>query len=327
MLSTRLDTLLASGTFALPESGQIAVIGPSAGTDLSMLPVDRVKVVQRFFPDHASFAAHGFATAVTLEGRYALSILSLPRAKADARAMVAAARAATDGPLLIDGQKTDGVDSMLKALKARATVVEVLSKAHGKLCVIEGGAFDDWQARAQQVDGFITHPGVFSADGIDPGSAALIAALPKSLSGHVVDFGAGWGVLSKAALERGATSVDLVEADHLALEAARQNLPDPRARFHWADARTFAPETPPKHILCNPPFHTSRSADPSLGQAFIRQARKILSRHGTLWLVANRHLPYERTLEEAFASLQTVDDTAGYKIIRAERPRPLRTGK
>ncbi len=327
MLSTRLDILLSSGSFDLPGDGRIAVIGPVAGTDISMLPKDRVTVVQRFYPDHMWFEDAGFDTAVSLTGSYALSIVCLPRAKADGKAMMAAARAATTGPILVDGQKTDGIDSILKDLKKRATVVEVLSKAHGKLCVIEGGSFDDWVAQATHANGFVTHPGVFSADGIDPGSAALIDALPRTLSGHVVDLGAGWGVLAKAALDRGATSVDLVEADHLALDAARQNLSDPRAQFHWADARTFKPETPPKHILCNPPFHTSRSADPALGQAFIKNARAILSRHGTLWLVANRHLPYERTLEEAFASLETVDQTAGYKIIRAERPRPLRTGK
>lgn len=327
MLSTRLDILLASDSFALPETGRIAVVGPNAGTDLGMLPKDRVTVVQRFFPDHQAFAQAGFQTEVSLTGPYGMAIVALPRAKADGKALIAAARTATDGLILVDGQKTDGIDSVLKDLKTRATVREVLSKAHGKICVIEGGNFDDWKARPSEVEGFVTHPGVFSADGIDPGSAALIAALPDAISGHVVDLGAGWGVLAKAALDRGATSVDLVEADHLALDAARQNIDDPGARFHWADARTFTPETPAKHILCNPPFHTSRNADPSLGQAFIKNARAILSRHGTLWLVANRHLPYERTLEEAFASLETVDQIAGYKIIRAERPRPLRTGK
>ena len=327
MLSTRLATLLGSGSVALPDDGRIGVIGPPAGTDLSMLPKDRVTVVQRLYPDHRAFAEAGYTTTVTPEGPFSLAIIALPRAKAEARARIAAVRDVTTGPLLIDGQKTDGIDSLLKELKARGDVTEVLSKAHGKLCVVEDGNFEDWHAEPGEADGFVTHPGVFSADGIDPGSAALISALPQTLSGHVVDLGAGWGVLAKAALERGAASVDLVEADHLALEAARANIADPRARFHWADARTFRPETPPKHVLCNPPFHTARAADPSIGQAFIRNARAILPRHGTLWLVANRHLPYEQTLKEAFASLETVDQTAGYKIIRAERPRPLRTGK
>lgn len=327
MLSTRLQALLDSGAVILPDTATIAVIGPSAGTDLSMLPKAKIEIVQRHYPDHRAFATQGYGTSLGIEGSFGMSIICLPRAKAEGRAMIAAARKATRGFILIDGQKTDGIDSLLKELRKRATVAEVLSKAHGKICVVEGGDFDDWQAIPGDVQGFVTGPGVFSADRIDPGSSALIAALPKSLSGHVVDLGAGWGVLALAALERGASTVDLVEADFIALQAARQNVTHAGATFHWDDARTFRPETPPKHILCNPPFHTSRAADPALGQAFIKNAGAILSRQGALWLVANRHLPYERTLEEAFASLETVDQTAGYKIIRAERPRPLPKGK
>ncbi|MEM6385067.1 MAG: methyltransferase [Pseudomonadota bacterium] len=327
MLSTRLTLLLADGSFEVAGDGTAAVVGPPVGTDLSILPKNRVEVVQRYFPDHKAFADAGFATKVAPEGPYSLSILALPRAKHAARSLIATLRPLTSGHLIVDGQKTDGIDSLVKDLRKHADVTEVISKAHGKLCVIEGGDFTDWVEAEMEVDGFKTGPGVFSADRIDPGSAALIAALPKALTGHVVDLGAGWGVLAHAALERGATSIDLVEADHVAIEAARQNIRKPNARFHWADARTFLPETPPKHIVCNPPFHAARAADPTLGQAFIKNARSILTRNGTLWLVANRHLPYERTLDEAFASVTTLVDTAGYKVIRAERPRPSPKGR
>ena len=51
----------------------------------------------------------------------------------------------------------------------------------------------------------------------------------------------------------------------------------------------------------NPPFHTSRAADPALGQGFINpQLARNLTRNGNLWMVANRHLPYEVTLNETF---------------------------
>ena len=43
--------------------------------------------------------------------------------------------------------------------------------------------------------------GIFSADHIDPGSALLAEHLPKNLRGRVADLGAGWGFLSRAALE------------------------------------------------------------------------------------------------------------------------------
>ena len=328
MLGTRLALAFENNLLVLPSEGRIAVIGARAGDDLSALPKDRVEVVQRHYPDHKAFADAGYTCAVVPTGPYALAVVALPRSKAEARGIIAEARAVTTGSLVVDGQKTDGVDSILKELKKRAEVGEVLSKAHGKLFAVTGGDFSDWiAAPTALIDGrFHTLPGVFSADGVDPGSAALIEALPAQFSGHVVDLGAGWGLLADAVLARGAASVDLVEADHAALEAAKLNITDPRAKFHWADARTFKPETPPAHVVCNPPFHTLRAADPSLGRAFITAAGAMLPRHGVLWLVANRHLPYERTLEETFRDVQTLGQTAQYKLYRASRPRALRKG-
>ena len=325
MLSTRLSLALENGVFELPAEGRIAVIGARAGDDLSMLPKARVTVVSRFYPDYRVFEARGFAVDVIASGDpFAASIIALPRARRAAQELIATASLATKGPLIIDGQKTDGVASILKAMKARADVGEVISKAHGKLFVATGGDFTDWLCEPQKVDGFTTAPGVFSADGIDPGSAALAAALPKAMKGHVIDLGAGWGYLSDAVLKReGVNSIDLVEADIVALNAAKQNITDARATFRWDDATSFV-GTPADHILMNPPFHTDRTANPDLGRAFIRNAAKLLRPKGTLWLVANRHLPYESTLEESFHTVQLLDQSASYKIYSATRPKTPR---
>ena len=76
---------------------------------------------------------------------------------------------------------------------------------------------------------------------------------------------------------------------------------DSRAHFHWADAVAWTADEPIDTVVMNPPFHTSRSADPALGQGFITSAARNLTRNGNLWMVANRHLPYEATLSEMFA--------------------------
>lgn len=329
MLSDRLGLALETGALSLPVSGRIAVIGARAGDDLSDLPKDRVEVVTRHFPDHRTFSEAGFTVATGITGPYSAAIVSLPRAKAEARAMIHDARRATDGVIAVDGQKTDGVDSILKDVRKRATVGEVLSKAHGKLFAFNDGDFGDWEsAPLPPVEGgFHTAPGVFSADHVDPGSAVLAGALPPVLKGHVVDLGAGWGYLSDAVLQRkGVTAIDLVESDHAAVEAACRNIIDPRARFHWADARTFRPERPADHVVSNPPFHESRAPDPELGRSFIRSAAAMLASHGQLWLVANRHLPYEDTLKNAFRDVQTLGQTASFKLYSASRPRSSRKG-
>ncbi|NNE88582.1 MAG: class I SAM-dependent methyltransferase [Silicimonas sp.] len=324
MLSDRLTLALDTGTIALPGEGRIAVAGATARDDLSMLPRERITVISHFYPDYQAFKTAGYNVNIAFEGPFVATIIALPRAKKAAQEMVAKAARATDGPLIIDGQKTSGVASMLKALKARALVGEVLSKAHGKIFAVTGGDFSDWLHDETHIDGFVTAPGVFSADGIDPGSAALASALPKVLKGRVIDLGAGWGYLSHAVLQReGVTHVDLVEADAVALDLARKNITDSRATFLWDDATTYVGEAA-DHIVTNPPFHTDRTANPDLGRAFIRHAAKLLKPKGTLWLVANRHLPYESTLEERFQTVQLLNQSASYKIYTATRPKSPR---
>jgi 16S rRNA (guanine1207-N2)-methyltransferase len=150
---------------------------------------------------------------------------------------------------------------------------------------------------------------------------ALAKALPARLGPRVADLGAGWGFLSRAILEReGVAELHLVEADHAALECAQRNITDPRARFHWADATAFKPDAAVDTVVTNPPFHVSRAADPSLGRAFIEAARRILTPRGELWLVANRHLPYEKALRDAFREVTETGEDPSFKVFHASHP-------
>ena len=334
MGAPRLTLALEGGGLDLPAEGRIAVLGPRAGMDLSALERARLDVIQRFRPDHDAFAAAGWTTRPDAPseaaGVYDAAIVVLPRARAEARDAVARAEAlvARGGPVVVDGQKTDGADALLRALRARVPVAGPINKAHGKLFwFAAAGALSDWRAppRRQVEGGFVTAPGVFSADGPDPGSVLLAAALPARMPAHLADLGTGWGYLAHAALRReGVETIDLVEADHLALACARENIRDPRARFHWADATRWRPEAPLGGVIMNPPFHGGRAADPSIGRAFIAAAAACLAPAGRLWLVANRHLPYEAPLSERFAETAETGGDARYKILEAARPRRSR---
>ncbi len=137
-------------------------------------------------------------------------------------------------------------------------------------------AFEDW-ARASRVtaDGFVTLPGVFSADGPDRGSALLAAALPAKLPGRIVDLGAGWGYLARAILAREGVQAARPGRGRgrRAGLCARATSPI-RAR---ASTGPMRPRFAARRACwmpwsCNPPFHIGRAADPALGAAFIRAA-------------------------------------------------------
>lgn len=321
MTGTRLQLAFPDGH----PGGDVLVLGAGGGDDLSPLDPTRTRIEQGMFPDHHRLSTRGFDVAPRIDGHFGTAVVILPRAKPAARARIAAAveRLTPGGALWIDGQKTDGVDSILKELRALCDVDEVHSKAHGKIfrVTLPEGEWvpDGWAARPAEVaPGFVTRPGVFSADGIDPGSALLARHLPERLPTRLVDMGAGWGWLAAQALTHpGVEVIHLVEADHAALQSARDNISDTRARFHWADARDFSLPEPVNGVIMNPPFHLGRDADPKLGAAFIAAAAGLLTGAGRLWMVANRHLPYETVLRGHFAQVAEIGGDNRFKLFEA----------
>ena len=307
--------------FALPD-GPIAILRPGASYDVAALPRDAVRIVQGFFPDHAAWRDAGYNVATDMLP-VGTAIVVVPRSKAQARAMVAEACAKAEF-VIVDGQKTDGVDSLFKDCRKRLGDLPSITKAHGRIFWFAAtDVFADWAAGepARGDHGYFTTAGVFSDGAVDAGSALLVAALPPKLPARMADLGAGWGYLAAPVLAReGVRSLDLIEAEHLSLDCARLNVTDPRVSFHWADATRFAPETPYDGIVMNPPFHAGRSADPSLGQAFIRAAARMLTPQGKLWMVANRHLPYESAMTENFRNVDIIGGNGAFKVFHANRP-------
>lgn len=328
MPRSRLDTALDEG-LALPD-GDVAVLMPPALMDLAGLDPARVVVGHTFRPDFDAWAGAGFRVAEGTGVAAPAALVCVPRSKALARHLIHQASLGA-GLIVVDGQRDEGVDSLWKEVRARVSDVRGLTQGHGRLFWFESPgpqAFADWAIPGPRPgpEGLMAQPGVFSADGVDPASAALATALPERLLGRMADFGAGVGVLSLAVLARaGVASVDLIEAEARALDCARLNVTDPRARFHWADATqgTFGPFD---GVVMNPPFHASRASDPGLGRAFIAAAARALTPQGSLWMVANRHLPYEAALAEAFREVETLGGEGGFKLVRASHPKGVAKG-
>jgi 16S rRNA (guanine1207-N2)-methyltransferase len=231
------------------------------------------------------------------------------------------------GRLTALAPKDKGGSRLGKELAAFGCAVDEMGQKHQRICrtvrpalvadleeAIEAG-----RPRLSETLGLWTQPGVFSWDRPDPGSLLLIQTLPP-LSGRGADLGAGLGLLSRAVLvSPGVTELALVELDGRAFECAKRNVVDPRAAFHWQDARTGPELAGVDFVVMNPPFHDGGAEDRSLGQAFIRRAHGALRRGGALWLVANRHLPYEGVLGELFAGVSLRAQGGGFKVFEARK--------
>jgi len=134
------------------------VFRPAIGVDLSEF--SEVQVIQGFKPAFDYFA-NRFDTRLQPSGDFQVALVCITRSKEETRGLIA--QAAALAPLvLVDGQKTDGIESHLKEIKKRTDVSVVVSKAHGKLFAFTGGDFEDWQTKPGHVDGFHTQPGVLA---------------------------------------------------------------------------------------------------------------------------------------------------------------------
>ena len=319
---SRLHTALEDGLLSLPV-GPVHVMRPTLDYDLAALGDRTITFDHTFFPLVEGFRNAGYEYAQLEESGATTAIVVVPRDKELARDMIARAAEASS-LIVVDGQKTDGVESLFKSARKALGPLTSITKAHGRLFwMTAGDEFIGWRADAPstRAHGFVTAVGVFSADRIDPGSELLANALPKKLPSHIADLGAGWGFLSSAILERdGVASLDLIEADRLALDCAEQNITDVRARFIWADATDHIAERKYDGIVMNPPFHAGRASDAGLGRDFIDAAARLLTPSGQLWMVANRHLPYEARLRERFRKIEELPGSGAFKLFHASRP-------
>ena len=90
-------------------------------------------------------------------------------------------------------------------------------------------------------------------------------------------------------------------------------------RSHWLDLTVEAGPAIYDAIVCNPPFHAGRAAEPALGQGIIAAAARALRPGGRFYLVANRGLPYEPQLKANFATFETLADNNKFRVSRATR--------
>ena len=312
-----------------------------------------------FKPDADALARAGFAVrpeavdgtgdAAVEDAPAPLVLLLPPRQRDEARALFAEALArAAPGACVVAAVANDAGAKSAEADFARiAGQVSTRSKHKCRVFWAAAGQPGADPALAAQWRGLdaprpvaggrcLSRPGVFAWDRIDPASALLARHLPADLAGRAADLGAGYGYLSAELLERcpGIAALDAFEADARALALARHNLAGHAQRvrlgFHWHDVVAGIPAGYDV-LVSNPPFHVPDGRErPDVGRAFIAAAARALRPGGRLWLVANRHLPYEEALGAGFGEARLVAQEDGFKVVEAVKatgarpPRPAR---
>src|SRR5699024_2233822 len=149
-------------------------------------------------------------------GRHRLVLVLPPRQRDEARALLADAVARVEGEaglVIASVPNAEGARAIEADLARIAGPVGTLAKHKCRVFWARPNAGGGDPALAAQwraldaprpiLDGrFVSRPGVFAWDRVDPASALLAEQLPDGLAGRAADLGAGWGFLSDALLQR-----------------------------------------------------------------------------------------------------------------------------
>ncbi len=335
-----LDSLLlplTSGAITTPIKSRTLFLRARPGAGLRCFRPEQLVCEQSFKPEADRLRSAGFTQDAASGEHFGLVLVLPPRSRDEARILFAQAlqRVRSDGAVVACAANNQGARSLSDDLESLAGPLSSLSKHKCRVfwtttphSSLNANLMAEWlglDAPYPLTDSsMLTRAGVFSAGTIDTASQLLIDVLPRDLKGRAADLGAGCGYLSQALIRRnpGIISVNLYEAEQRALDVARINLAPYTGSinigFHWHDVCTGLPA---HHdvIVMNPPFHQGRADTPDLGRAFIVAAARALVPGGQLWLVANRHLPYESVLAEHFAQVTRVCEQDGFKVIAAYR--------
>ncbi|MGN0803060.1 MAG: class I SAM-dependent methyltransferase [Candidatus Faecivicinus sp.] len=164
---------------------------------------------------------------------------------------------------------------------------------------------------------FDTDAGVFSRDGLDTGSRALLEALPE-LRGRVLDLGCGWGAVG-VTLKKHFPQIDLTMTDvnQRAVDLARRNLAlnGVSAQTVQGDGFENVPGTF-DFVVTNPPIRAGKQAI----YRMFADARDRLNPGGSLFIVIRKQQGAPSALKylrELFADAQVIARDAGFWVIQS----------
>jgi 16S rRNA (guanine1207-N2)-methyltransferase len=177
---------------------------------------------------------------------------------------------------------------------------------------------------------WVTKPGVFSADTLDPASLLLLQTIVLPKKGRILDLGCGAGVLGLwCAKKMPGIQVTMTDTDTASVACAQRGIELNEltnaqvVHGHRTEAVTARRNDV---IVTNPPVHTRGRPDNKLVDMFVRDAAKAVGRKGRLWLVTAPTVPVMTTMRELYTEVSVNSESGSFRVYDAIR-RPRRQGE
>ncbi len=229
--------------------------------------------------------------------------------------------------LYIVGANDSGIRALLKkSIQGFAALHKYASGSHCQLIKTELIEAQPFTTEAVQrsvsldIQGQVHHvsflPGVFGENRLDSGTALLLEHMPANVTGTVLDFGCGSGVISawlcanrtiKQLLATDLSTLAVTAATHTL--AACETIHEVRLSdgFHQINERF-------DWVITNPPFHQGKNTDYRITTAFIQSLKQHLLPGGRVVMVANNFLPWPSLLQSEFKHVETIANNNRYTV-------------
>lgn len=171
-------------------------------------------------------------------------------------------------------------------------------------------------------DQYQQYLGVFSANHIDYATQFLLEKLElRDDEKSFLDIGCGNGVIGKYLLsKKDWEKAVLMDDSILATSSAALNLSayDTAEIISQYSLDQFS-DNQFDLVITNPPFHFEYEVDPSIAIHLMEDTHRILSAHGRLIIVANRHLNYKSQLSKWYNEVSILAENDKFVIYEARK--------
>lgn len=283
---------------------------------------------RKLFP----FAEAKFTAHYETQLQHDLVIMTFPKSKKELSFTLAmiAPTLTTDARVLIIGENKSGIKSLEKIVKEQTHYITKIDAARHcilyELSLNHQSAFDreKWFTTYSFTHNDIACniaalPGVFSQAKLDKGTQVLFDAMPNDISGKVLDFGTGAGVIATLIGKRFPDcKLHLADVSALALASAEKTL-----ALNQLNGVVFATDSMSNikdlydTVITNPPFHQGVKTHYEATESFLKNIASFVVQRGKLLVVANSFLNYKPLMDNKFAHISTLANKSGFTVYHA----------
>ncbi len=261
---------------------------------------------------------------------YNVAIINAPKGREVGRRLIRSAIRAlrVGGRLYIGGANRGGVKSLIddagefigsmNVIKIKAAHRVAVGVYDNPIDLGDDPAFTEHTVTMRDREWhFVSCPGVFAWDRLDDGSRALIETLRLKSTDAVLDLGCGSGLIGLVAAAL-ADRVVSVDASTLAVEATRRTYEInqvTKAEVQISDCGSAVFDRTFDAVVTNPPFHQGVGTEYAVARQFVIDAARVLKPGGTVWLVANRFLRYEREMADRFTDVRVAYEDNRFRVL------------